>query len=218
MSDTPGSKAGDAAQRPRRRFRPPLTITNPALLTDGSDLPFRELIQSLLVMAHLLEELRHRLARRAGVSEPQYRVFMAVAHQQGEDGVSVSAVARHLRITGAFVTREAGRLVRRGYIEKREDPDDRRGVRLSLTAEGEQVIRDFAPAAQVINDEVFRDISSREFDSLSEIIERIVRGGERAVMVDDRMRITEAHAERRGGRSGARRRRRGSGAESRPSD
>src|SRR5258708_4045683 len=113
----PGSRGGMrmSMARPRRQTghedratapqpSPPLTTTCEALLVGGSDQLFRGLIGNLMTMAQQLQVLRAHLAWRLGVSEPEYRVFLAVAQLQGNDGVGVSAVARHLAVSGAFVT------------------------------------------------------------------------------------------------------------------
>src|SRR6185312_16553689 len=112
----PAEPAAPQAEAPP--FAPPVTATRPAVLEDGSDALLRELIGNLMTMAGQLQELRAGLARQLGVSEPEYRVFLAVAQLQGERGVSISAVARHLGVSGAFVTMIVQRLVRAGKVQK----------------------------------------------------------------------------------------------------
>jgi DNA-binding MarR family transcriptional regulator len=161
----------------------PLTTTRKALLIGGSDAAFRELIGNLMTMARQLAALRNHLARRLGVSEPEYRVFLAVAQLQGGSGVSVAAVARHLMVSGAFVTMIAQRLVRSGHVEKRPSAVDHRGVLLCLTAKGAQIMVAFADEPKAINDNLFRDIDRAEFATLADLARRIVAGGERALLV-----------------------------------
>jgi DNA-binding MarR family transcriptional regulator len=173
----------ERAEAPAITASPPITTTREALLVDGSDQPFRELIGNLMTLAQQLQALRAHLAARLGVSEPEYRVFLAVAQLQGEGGVGVGAVARHLAVSGAFVTMIAQRLVRSGHIEKRASPTDRRGVLLRLTAKGGRVMADFAAEPQAINDELFGGIGRPEFLLLADMARRLVAGGERALAV-----------------------------------
>jgi MarR family transcriptional regulator, organic hydroperoxide resistance regulator len=161
----------------------PLTTTRPALLVDGSDRVFREVLRDLMAMSSQLQELRAGLARQLGVSEPEYRVFLAVAQLQEANGVSVSAVARHLGVSGAFVTMIASRLVRAGRVQKTPSRTDRRGVLLTLTARGRAAIDAFARHPQMVNDELFRDIDEKEFRLLADIVRRVVAGGERAILL-----------------------------------
>ena len=179
------SRAAKPAEGAQRRARakpwPPLTVTREALLADGSDERFRALVQDLLIMADQLQKLRNALARALGVSEPQYRLFLAIAQLQGERGVSVGRVARQLRVTGAFATMEARELVRRGLVEKGRDPADGRAVLLSLTPAGRRAFERFAGEPQKINDALFRSISAAEFRTLGRLVRRLVANGERAL-------------------------------------
>jgi DNA-binding MarR family transcriptional regulator len=159
----------------------PLTITRPALLVDGSDQRFRELIVNLMTMSNQLQELRAGLARRLGVSEPEYRVFLAVAQLQAATGIRVGGVARHLEVTGALVTMIANRLVRLGWIEKMRSSSDSRQVLLRLTPRGTDIMTRFQSAPQTVNDELFRDLTAAEFRLFGDIVQRIVAGGARAL-------------------------------------
>jgi DNA-binding MarR family transcriptional regulator len=161
----------------------PLTTTRPALLVDGSDRIFREVLRDLMTMSSQLQELRAGLARQLGVSEPEYRVFLAVAQLQEARGVSISAVARHLGVSGAFVTMIVQRLVRAGKLQKTPSRSDRRGVLLTLTARGRAAIAAFARYPQRVNDELFRDLDAKEFRLLADIVRRVVAGGERAILL-----------------------------------
>ncbi len=182
----PATKMVVAPKAPRRAASsasPPLTTTREALLVDGSDRVFRELLRDLMTLGNLLQELRGGLARQLGVSEPEYRVFLAVAQLQAETGVSISVVARHLGVSGAFVTMIVQRLVRVGHVQKRPSRIDRRGVLLNLTARGRAVISAFSRKPQIVNDELFRDLDEKEFRLLGDIVKRLVAGGERAILL-----------------------------------
>ena len=186
MSNT----AEDSARKPRRARAkpwPPLTVTRAALLKNGSDERFRALVQDLLIMADQLQKLRDALARGLGVSEPQYRLFLAIAQLQGERGVSVGRVASQLRVTGAFATMETRGLVRRGFVEKRADPADGRSVLLALTQRGRRAFAHFAAEPQRINDALFRSISAAEFRRLGSLVRRLVANGERALQISRTM-------------------------------
>ncbi|GLX69356.1 MarR family winged helix-turn-helix transcriptional regulator [Paenibacillus glycanilyticus] len=54
-----------------------------------------------------------------------------------KDGVKVSDLSKFLRVTSPTVTQMLNRLEEMGLIARKEDPKDRRAVRVSLTEEGE---------------------------------------------------------------------------------
>jgi len=176
----------------------PLTTTRAALLVDGSDRVFREVLRDLMTMADQLQELRAGLARQLGVSEPEYRVFLAVAQLQAAKGVSISAVARHLGVSGAFVTMIVQRLVRAGKVQKTPSRVDRRGVLLTLTARGRAAITAFARYPQMVNDELFGDIDDKEFRLLADVVRRVVAGGERAILLRQVDQLGRRDAKHRG--------------------
>lgn len=188
---------------PARRAAPPVTTTCEALLVGGSDHRFRALIGNLMIMAQQLQTLRAGLARRLGVSEPEYRVFLAVAQLQGDDGVGVGALARHLAVSGAFVTMIVQRLARSGHVEKRASASDRRSVLVRLTAMGTRMMASFAAEPQAINDELFRDVGRAEFEMLCDVAQRIVDGGERALAVSRLRELNRTNDYASGGHHGA---------------
>jgi len=160
---------------------PPLTVTRSALLVEGSDQAFRALIQDLLTMSHQIQALRGILAEGLGVTEPQYRVFLAIAQLAGRQGVRVNRVAGHLRVSGAFVTMETRKLARLGYVEKHPDPGDGRSVLLTISPSGRQAFERFAGQPQRLNNELFRGFSTRAFRQLGALARRLVANGERAL-------------------------------------
>src|SRR5436190_6271375 len=117
--------------RARRRSAspavPPVTVSRPALLVDGSDAEFRGLIHDLIAYGHRLDACRDAFAAIAGVSGVQYEILMLVSRA---DGLSVGGVAEKLHRSGAFITLEANKLVQRGILDKTSDPLDGRRVLL----------------------------------------------------------------------------------------
>ncbi len=55
-------------------------------------------------------------------------------------GIGMSAMAEQLRVGLSAVSGLVDRLVEHGYLERREDPTDRRQQQLSLTSAGERVV------------------------------------------------------------------------------
>jgi MarR family transcriptional regulator, organic hydroperoxide resistance regulator len=172
-----------AGPKPPLVFQPPLTVTHPALLVGGSDRHFREFLDNLLHLTEQVQRLRSTLAAELGVTAPQYRLMWIVAQLQGDRGVSVVRVARRMRVTGAFVTNEVGKLCVKGFVVKRDDPQDRRSVLLQLAPAGEQALNRLAAAAQQINDDYFFDLSMKEFNELSRIVAKLVANGERTLQM-----------------------------------
>ncbi|MDR6971799.1 MarR family transcriptional regulator [Leifsonia shinshuensis] len=72
------------------------------------------------------------------VTSPQLRVLVFIATRGPQNP---GDVAVELGVHASNATRTSEKLVRLGLIERREDPSDRRYVRLSLTHEGERLVQ-----------------------------------------------------------------------------
>ncbi len=72
-----------------------------------------------------------------GLTFPQINVLMRL-HHSGACGVS--DLAEKMAVSNAAASQLVDRLVQMGYVERREDPDDRRAKILTLTPEGKALI------------------------------------------------------------------------------
>lgn len=106
-------------------------------------------MQSSKVLSDVLREwtkvFMHRSGRdfkrfmeTTGLTFSQINILMRLMH--GET-LGVSDIAAQLGITNAAASQAVERLVQMGFVERREDPADRRAKRLKLTAEGQALIQ-----------------------------------------------------------------------------
>lgn len=72
-----------------------------------------------------------------GLSVTQVKTLHALDHCV--EAVSVGDVSEELGISQAAASRTIEGLLRRGWVERREDPSDRRMKRVSITAAGREV-------------------------------------------------------------------------------
>ncbi|HEX6655416.1 MAG TPA: MarR family transcriptional regulator [Candidatus Limnocylindria bacterium] len=100
------------------------------------------------VMRHLVAHARRRRAWKS-LTYQQYNV-LRIIHTSGP--MPQAEIARLLLVTAPVVTRLASSLVEAGLVERGHDPNDRRAVRLQLTARGRRQVaamrRDLLRAAQ----------------------------------------------------------------------
>lgn len=158
-----------------------LTVSRPELLVDGSDTEFRRLVHGLFSFLARHETIRAGHARTIGLAGIEYTVLISIAHLAQGGDVSISAVAQHLRLTGAFITNVCNRLVTLGLIGKATDEKDRRRVVLTLTEEGRRRLERLAPTQRDINDLEFGCLSAKEFRCLLDLVERMIASADQAV-------------------------------------
>jgi DNA-binding MarR family transcriptional regulator len=199
------STHGAIVERGGRVAGPPgpadrLTTSRPELLDDGSDARLRALVYGILGMTVRFDRLRERVGELIGLSGLQFHILMVLAESANGGTAAVGEVARTLHVSGAYVTMESGKLARAGYVAKRTNPADRRGVRLALTAKGREAIAALAPDLREINDVLFGFLTRAQFATFGTIVDGMLGSTERAVRVAERRRDErqdDAQAKRR---------------------
>ena len=165
----------------KRGYHPPLTVTRRALLVRGSDVEFRRLIYRLLLVEERLRHVRAFLGRRIGLTGPQYTLLITVAYLQGATGIAVQSLAKNLRVSSAFITAESRRLVERGLLAKRTNPQDSRSTLLSVTAAGRRRLGELVPELRTVNDAFFARVSAPSLRHAMRFLEQLLDGSEQVV-------------------------------------
>lgn len=171
------------------------TVSKRELLDSNSksDRQFRQMLYDISVLASQLDYARSHLASQVGLSSPQYNIVMIVAHYQGDRGVSVSEVAQRLHVSTAFITSETGKLERAGLIRKSPNPSDGRSILLQLTERGEDAVQQLGPQRLAVNDQLFRNLSGKDFRHLSTTIASLLNDFFETVNLLKAMKKTESY-------------------------
>jgi DNA-binding MarR family transcriptional regulator len=169
----------------RQEARPPLTVSLADLIAGGSDNAFRTLVHGLLAFGARLEAVRSGFGALIGLSGIQYTILISIRHLEIDSDVSVTRIARHLHLSGAFVTVETGKLIKLGLLTKQTDPKDRRRVCLRVTRKGFDLLDSLAPTQRRVNDVLFEPVDSEQFPALRSLVDRMVKSGDRAVALLD---------------------------------
>lgn len=94
---------------------------------------------SFLDTSRILEtELEAQLTNEFGMTHREYEVLVRVDGHGGQ--LRMSELARQIEASPALVTQTVGRLVDRGWIERKPSPEDRRGVEAALTTSGKDAL------------------------------------------------------------------------------
>ena len=117
--------------------------------------------------ARLMRTVFDRRVRRLELTRAQWLV-LARLHRR--PGASQSELADMMEVEKASAGRMIDRLERKGWIERRADPVDRRINRLYLTAEAENISQRMqAVAAQTVGD-ALRDLSPEQTELLADLM------------------------------------------------
>jgi DNA-binding MarR family transcriptional regulator len=98
-----------------------------------------ELVDAMLAASRALVAVAARSLAAAGdeVTLPQYRALVVLA-ARGPQGTAELAAA--LAVNPSTATRMCDRLVRKGLVRRHRQADDRRSVRIALTATGRDLV------------------------------------------------------------------------------
>ncbi len=101
-------------------------------------------------------------------------MLTAIADLSSEQGIRPSALAKALGVAKPFVSTECAKLIRRGLVQKRPDPQDARGALLSITEKAFKELQRISPAVRRANDICFQSLSRTEFQRLCKMVDALV--------------------------------------------
>ena len=157
---------------PRRgkEFVPPATITLTPMLKAGGDVAFRETLYLMALTFSRLTTCREAFGRLLGLTASQFIVLIGTAYRQGNEGVSIRALAYHPQLAATHVTTEVGRLIAKCLLTKQPRARDR-----------EDAIRAVNPFLRRVNDLLFTDVSREDFAIVSGFLEKFALNSEYAL-------------------------------------
>lgn len=106
-------------------------------------------------------------AKTTGLSMPQFSILMQLHHQ---GAFSMSQVSERFEITPAAASQLVDKLVQNGFVQREEDPKDRRAKLLNLTDKGKQLIQQGTEERYRWVDELTEKFSAEERVKISEAL------------------------------------------------
>jgi MarR family transcriptional regulator, 2-MHQ and catechol-resistance regulon repressor len=103
---------------------------------------------------------------------PAARQALAVLDGAGEP-LSPTEIARRLIVTTASVTSLLDTLERRGLVERRADPADRRRLLVAITPPAQDLVRQYVPEIVALQGTVMDGISEEDRQQLIAVLTRI---------------------------------------------
>ena len=107
-------------------------------MSDRAELAL-QLAQAIVAAHRAVARAGDKAFRTYGLSHRAH-VTLAAVDQGGPDGIRPSEVATQLGVSRAAATTFIQRLESKGLVETTPDPDDDRGVRVTLTRHGLEVL------------------------------------------------------------------------------
>lgn len=109
----------------------------------------------------------------AGV-ELNFSQFLALKHLGEHDPMAPGELARHLNYNPGALTRLLDKLERLGYLQRVPDPNDRRSLRLELTAAGADIRTRMLACGNAVAERAFANITETEQRALRHLLLRVL--------------------------------------------
>ena len=134
----------------------------------------------LLATTNLIESrVRRLLQEQFSTTLPRFDLMAQL--ERVPHGLKMGELSRRMMVTGGNVTGITDMLEREGLVSRSGDPEDRRALRVRLTAAGRRAFRAMAEAHEQWTIEAFAALDRAEIARLSSLLGRVkahVRGAE----------------------------------------
>jgi DNA-binding MarR family transcriptional regulator len=131
------------------------------------------------IRAEFLYGVEREMERR-GV-ELNFAQFLALKLLGDDKSMAPGELARLMHYNAGALTRMLDKLEQGGYLRRVPDPQDRRALRLELTAAGKAIRRRAIGCSESTSEKMFADVGSREKEqlnaTLTRVLERLQRSG-----------------------------------------
>ena len=111
------------------------------------------------------------LEASCGIPMAWFEVLLRLARAE-DDQLSMGALAEQVALTSGGITRLLDRMIRAGYVERRQGPTDRRIVYAALTPAGHVKVEEAAAVHARDLEEVFASFAPDERRLLDELLDR----------------------------------------------
>ncbi len=136
------------------------------------DTPKRSIGVKLTVIARQLRLSFDQGVTLVGVTRAEWMLIAAVARNPGATQRTIAAA---LEVTEVTAGRLVDRLCANRYLERRENPNDRRGYRVYLTPAAQPILDKLGEAARVLEGELFEGFDEKDLGQLEALLEKLSR-------------------------------------------
>ena len=125
---------------------------------------------AIVDVARLLRRVYDRRSMHLGLTRAQWRAMHYIRRQPGMNQTQLAEV---LDLEAIAVGRVVDRLVKDGYVERREDPADRRRWQLHPAGKFEAIMADFGRIADAVTEDMFDGIDPGELAAARKVLEKV---------------------------------------------
>jgi DNA-binding MarR family transcriptional regulator len=128
--------------------------------------------QGMDTLAHHTFRAHMRFVKSTGLSMAQFGILMQLHYQHGS---GISSISRRMQISGADASQLVDKLVQGGFLERAEDPVDRRAKQLGLSEKGREIVAASLAARHRLVDTLIAGLDPHEREQVGEVMRILSR-------------------------------------------
>ncbi len=140
----------------------------------GLDVSSLSVISRIARASRLLTDRIDDNFEEHGLSGWGYRLLATLRHSAPPQQLTPTALARAVMVTSGAMTKQLDRLEDEGLLYRMPDPDDRRGILISLTPRGRELIDEIILAHIAHEHELLAGLTSDERDTLASLLRKLL--------------------------------------------
>lgn len=140
------------------------------------------LMNQLSIIVRYCHIFSERRLKEHEIGFPEQIVLMYVAKYKN---INQEAIARYYVVDKGAIAKTVGKLETKGYIERHQNPENKRENLLSLTECGHKVIGTMSGIFGDWNERLYEGISKEEKEMVERITKRMAENAVRAISEDE---------------------------------
>jgi DNA-binding MarR family transcriptional regulator len=130
-----------------------------------------DILSAIHVLANLVGGAYSDHLDDMGITVPEWRVVLTLARYPGS---TATEITDRWAMDKMAISRAIQRLEKEGNIQRKQNPDDRRSFRLSLTSAGDALYEKILPVANERYQTLVSCLSRRELGSLHKSLDKLI--------------------------------------------
>ncbi|MGK5742723.1 MarR family winged helix-turn-helix transcriptional regulator [Micromonospora sp. URMC 103] len=127
-------------------------------------------------LARLVGDEQQRVYARWGIGRGEFDVLAALRRSGAPYTLAPKALTASLMLTSGGMTGRLDRLERAGLVRRAPDPTDRRGLQVTLTETGRQVIEEAADAGLAVQRRILDTLPPEDQERLGDLLRTLLAG------------------------------------------
>ncbi len=121
-------------------------------------------------LSRLLRRNFDQRVQSLGLTQAQWRAIAHIAHNEGCNQITLAAI---LEVRPITLSRLLDRLQASGWVDRREDPDDRRATRLYLNENAMPLLKKMAEQAMLTRQQALSGMNEDEYRQLFALLKKM---------------------------------------------